>query len=658
MKYIVSLCLLCCLTLTAYSQLVIRIDEDQEYLKILEKRLSESKTDSAKAMTAFRLSYMYKKYRNMDLAKQRLEQGIQYAKGNNLLEGIASYNEALFGIGLEEMTKIENNLHRSDSLLRNIQDPEAKKTLSGLWIMRGVLNQLSGNEKAGLESYINHALPYAKESKDKFSIANANKFVATSLLNATERVRGNEYLKNALELFKEAPSESEITKLEGILEVTILLAENNLYLNDLHSSKAYLDAAYAVLKDYPESNVFLFYYFPEGVYFEKLGKYQQAINSFDKAIAFQGSGPENFYINRSKFAKFNLLRKIGRNAEAIDVMKDLLKSATLLPGDRNSYANLLAETYANTGNMKEAYEWSQKYITVNDSLHAADYKRDMLDMENKYQSAEKAKQISQLQAEKQAAELVQKNQRLWVLLLAVGAAVFLLAFLYLNNILKNQKRENEFKFKELEQQRELQVTKAFLEGEDKERQRIAQDLHDGLGGALSGIKMKLSAVQNNFQEPEIDSSVDQLDRSIIELRRIAHNMMPSNLLRSGLEVALRDLCSALSNNSTEIELQTEGLDPNLNQHYQVNIYRIIQELLSNALRHADANHILVQCIQNDEQILITVEDNGKGFDLSRAKASNGLGLNNIQNRVDIMKGSLDYDVMPAEGTIVNIELSV
>src|SRR5690606_20844427 len=195
---------------------------------------------------------------------------------------------------------------------------------------------------------------------------------------------------------------------------------------------------------------------------------------------------------------FNLLRKIGRNAEAIDVMKDLLKSATLLPGDRNSYANLLAETYANTGNMKEAYEWSQKYITVNDSLHAADYKRDMLDMENKYQSAEKAKQISQLQAEKQAAELVQKNQRLWVLLLAVGAAVFLLAFLYLNNILENQKRENEFKFKELEQQRELQVTKAFLEGEDKERQRIAQDLHDGLGGALSGIKMKLSAVQNNF----------------------------------------------------------------------------------------------------------------------------------------------------------------
>jgi len=150
MKYIISLCLLCCLTLSAFSQLVIRIDEDHEYLKTLEKRLLDANTDSAKAMTAFRLSYMYKKYRNMDLAKQRLEQGVKYAQGNNLLEGIASYNEALYGIGLEDMSKIESKLNRSDSLLKDIQDPEAKKTLSGLWIMRGVLSQLKGNEKGCL----------------------------------------------------------------------------------------------------------------------------------------------------------------------------------------------------------------------------------------------------------------------------------------------------------------------------------------------------------------------------------------------------------------------------------------------------------------------------------------------------------------------------
>ncbi|GGE12039.1 tetratricopeptide repeat-containing sensor histidine kinase [Sphingobacterium cellulitidis] len=658
MKYLFLLCCLLCWGLQGHAQLSIKIYEDKDYLQTLEKRLKEAKTDSAKAMNAFRLSYFYKKYRNMELSKQRLEEGLRYSNGNNLLLGSGKYYQAYYDLGLADIAKIDSQLIVADSLLKTVNSEESKKIQSGLWLIRGTIKQLQGNEKGGMDAYINHALPLAKESKDKFSEGNASKFVGISLLNASEREKANEYLKDALLLFKEAPSESEVAKLEGVMEVTIILAENNLYLNNLKESKTYLDEAYSVLKNYPESNVLLFYYYPEGVYYEKTGDYESAIRSFDKAIAFQGGVTENFYINRAKFAKFETLRKTGRYNEAIVVMQDLLKSTILLPSDRNSYANLLANTYAKTGNMKAAFEWSQRYISVSDSLHAADYKKDMLDMENKYQSVEKEKQINQLQAEKQAAELVQKNQRLWVLLMSVGAAVFLLGFLYLNNILKNQKIANEFKFKELEQQRELQVTKAFLEGEDKERQRIAQDLHDGLGGALSGIKMKLSGIQTQYQETEIDQTVDQLDKSIVELRRIAHNMMPTNLLRSGLNVALKDLCTALSNPNVEIELKTEWLDTALNQHYQVNIYRVIQELLSNALKHANANHILVQCIQNEDQILITVEDNGRGFDLSRAQASKGMGLSNIQNRVDLMRGALDYDVMPGEGTIVNIELSV
>ena len=658
MKYILLICCLVCLGIQSYAQLVVRIDEDKDYIQLLEKRLKESKNDSAKAINALRLSYFYKKYQKMDLSKQRLDQGVALAKGDRMMEGIAKYFEAYSVLGTEDLAATDSRLISSDSLLKDIHDPEAKKYQSGAWIIRGLIKQLQGNEKEGMKAYINYALPLAIESKDKFSEGNANKFVAISLLNANERLKANEYLKRALQLFQEAPSESDLTKLEGILEVNIILAENNLHLNELNVARKHLEASYDVLKNYPNSNVFLFYYYPEGVFYEKMGKYQDAIHSFDKAIAFQSGRTENFYINRAKFAKFTTLKKIGRNNDAIAVMQDLLKSSTLLPNDRNNYSNLLAQTYAKVGNMREAYNWSQKYIQVSDSLHSAGFKKDLLDLENKYRSAEKEKQITQLRAEKQAAELTQKNQRLWVWLLAVGAAVFLLAFLYLNNILKNQRRTNEFRLKEMDQERELQVTKAFLEGEDKERQRIAQDLHDGLGGALSGIKMKLSGVQTNFQSAEIENSVEQLDRSIVELRRIAHNMLPSNLLRSGLEVALKDLCTALSNHHTQIELQTDGLSQNLNQHYQVNIYRIVQELLSNALRHAEANHILVQVIQNEEQVLITVEDNGKGFDLDHAKASNGMGMSNIRNRVNMMKGNLDYDVMPGEGTIVNIELAV
>lgn len=658
MKFLTLLCCLLCFGINGYAQLAVKLGEDHAYIQKLEQKFNEGNTDSIKAMTAFRLANFYKKYGKMDLAKQRLQQGMILAKGNNFLEGASKYFEGYLDLGVVDFPTIEAKINLGDSLLKTVNHFESKKAQSGIWLIRGIIQQLSGNEKGGLDAYINHALPLAIESKDKFTEGNANKFVAISLINAKERKRANGYLKKALQLFKDAPSESEVTKLEGILETTLILAENNIYLEDYPESKMYLDAAYAVLRDYPKSNVFLFYYFPEGVYYEKIGDYEKAINSFNKAIVFQGGIQENFYINRAKFAKFHTLRLMGRNNEAIDVMQDLLKSTILLPADRNSYSNLLAEAYADVGNMQAAYEWSQKYIAISDSLHAAGYKKDMLDMETKYQTAEKEQKINQLQAENKAAELVQKNQKLWVWLLAVGAAVFLLAILYLNNILKNQKRANAFKFKEMEQQQELQVTKAFLEGEDRERQRIAQDLHDGLGGALSGIKMKLSRVQAQMESLDIDNSVEQLDRSIVELRRIAHNMMPTNLLRNGLAVALKDLCTSLSNHKTRIELQTDGLDQRLNQHYQVNIYRIIQELLGNALKHADADHILVQCLQNENQILITVEDNGRGFDLKLAQKSNGMGLGNIKNRVNLMRGTLDYDVMPGEGTIVNIELAV
>src|SRR5690606_27295976 len=112
--------------------------------------------------------------------------------------------------------------------------------------------------------------------------------------------------------------------------------------------------------------------------------------------------------------------KLGEYHKAIEVMKDLLKSNIIFPADRNSYYNLLAQTYAQVGNMAAAYEWSQKYIAINDSLQATNYKADILELEKKYQTAEKERKIAQLQAEKEQTRLTQKNQRLLNWLLGVG----------------------------------------------------------------------------------------------------------------------------------------------------------------------------------------------------------------------------------------------
>ncbi len=132
-------------------------------------------------------------------------------------------------------------------------------------------------------------------------------------------------------------------------------------------------------------------------------------------------------------------------------------------------------------------------------------------------------------------------------------------------------------------------------------------------GALAGIKIKLSGQEKKERTPQLNEVILQLENSINELRRIARNMMPENLQKAGLEIALRDLCESLLSDETHIEFHAFGLQPAIPLNVQVNIYRIIQELLSNAVRHAHASKIIVQCSQNDDIFFITVEDNGRGF---------------------------------------------
>ena len=202
------------------------------------------------------------------------------------------------------------------------------------------------------------------------------------------------------------------------------------------------------------------------------------------------------------------------------------------------------------------------------------------------------------------------------------------------------------------------MAQAMLEGEERERERVARDLHDGLGGALSGIKLKLSGQQKKESIPVIDHVILQLEDSINELRNISRNLMPEALLRSGLEVALHDLCISMKREDMLIEFQSAGIHKGNPLSSQVNIYRIIQELLSNAIQHSGADKILLQSIQEEKRFYITIEDNGCGFDSDNIQNAKGLGWSNIQNRVNYMKGKMDVDSIIHQGTTINIELNI
>ena len=158
------------------------------------------------------------------------------------------------------------------------------------------------------------------------------------------------------------------------------------------------------------------------------------------------------------------------------------------------------------------------------------------------------------------------------------------------------------------------------------------------------------------QEFSLQQLSDQLDASIRELRWISRNMMPESLLTLGLQDALKDLCSSVMSPQLRLVYNAYNIDPALPLSTQTMVYRMVQEIITNAVKHANATTIMLQCSQEEGSFFITVEDNGKGFDTSNHR-SEGMGLKNIRNRVDYFHGNLHIESSP-EGTIINIELHV
>ena len=194
---------------------------------------------------------------------------------------------------------------------------------------------------------------------------------------------------------------------------------------------------------------------------------------------------------------------------------------------------------------------------------------------------------------------------------------------------------------------------------------MAKDLHDGLGGMLSGIKYSFNTVKGNLimtdnNAQAFERSMDMLDSSIQEMRRVAHNMMPEALVRFGLDIALKDFCNDIQQSGAlQICYQSNGFQNiMIDRTISITIYRIVQELINNTMKHAVAKNAIVQITKSGSQLSVTVEDDGKGFDKIEIMNPIGMGWNNIKNRVKFLKGRLDVDSQIRKGTSVHIEINI
>lgn len=217
---------------------------------------------------------------------------------------------------------------------------------------------------------------------------------------------------------------------------------------------------------------------------------------------------------------------------------------------------------------------------------------------------------------------------------------------------------NRQKISALENTLHTETLHAMLSGQEAERQRVSKDLHDGLGGLLASIKYKIEALLSALPRKEAASDVIQLiDEACDEVRNITFNLQPYSIEKFGLPIAIGDIVNKLNSNSpVKIEYQQLLLTELPGGEFATHTFRIVQELVTNALKHADAQHILVQLSTVGKELAVLVEDDGKGFDL--ASKPEGNGLKNIHSRVNYLKGSIEWQSKPGDGTSVLIHLPI
>lgn len=393
----------------------------------------------------------------------------------------------------------------------------------------------------------------------------------------------------------------------------------------------------------------------------------QNLNRLDTAVefythAYQLAGQNNSEINtiepllQTGYIKMLQGKYAAAEADIKRALQVAIKDSSLVH-QKEAYETLSA-ICSKTGRYKEAFDALVAFNTAKDSLAGTEKINFTKELEAKYETEKKDSRLQY-----QEAALQQERYRNFTLTGSAAGAVLLLLLL-LAYYRQRQKLQVK-RIAELETEKKLTATESVLKGEEKERTRLAKDLHDGLSGMLSGVKFSLQHMQGNLvltpeNQQHFERSMDMLDNSIKEMRRVAQNMMPESLIRYGLDKALHDFATEINKTGImHMVYESMGMEhAKLAQTPAIAIYRIIQELVNNILKHAAATEVLVQLLHQEDKLIINVDDNGRGFDTSTLDTTPGMGWGNIRSRVDYLKGRLDVQSAPGKGTAVSIELNL
>jgi two-component system, NarL family, sensor kinase len=387
---------------------------------------------------------------------------------------------------------------------------------------------------------------------------------------------------------------------------------------------------------------------------QKKGKLQEALQSFLKAQPLREQVGDPFFIVSDQAELSQLYSRLGNTKEGIATALKALEIAR-----RNNISaklpmiyTALASNYEVAKDFEKAALMYKQISDLKDSMYADASPKALAEMRTRYET-EKQERIIQQQQNK----IARQN----FIFLGIAGLVLMIGLLAYSQYKRYKLRKEAQLQAEIMKQQEM-ATKAVIEAEEEERQRIARDLHDSIGQMMSAAKMNLSAFEseatfnNEEQRLSFEKIIRLVDDSCKEVRHVSHNMMPNALLKSSLASAIRDFIDKMDKKTLEIHLYTEGLDARLDSNIETVFYRVIQECVNNVIKHSGATTLDISLIRENDGISATVEDNGKGFDTTDKEKFEGIGLKNIITRVEYLKGTAEFDSAPGRGTAISLHV--
>lgn len=393
-----------------------------------------------------------------------------------------------------------------------------------------------------------------------------------------------------------------------------------------------------------------------GTAFEKQGKLDEALRSFLEAQPIRQKIGDPYFIVSDLAELSNLYAKMGKTTEGIQSGEEALRIAKTnkISAKLPMIYTALATNYEAAKEYNKAIDAYKKINALQDSMYADANPKALAEMQTLYETEKKVRLIEQ-----------KDNKIRFQNFLFIGiAGLVLLSGLLLHSQYKKYRFKKEAQLQAQLLQQQEQAAKAVIEAEENERQRIAKDLHDGVGQMMSAAKMNLSAFESAIQFTDtaqkisFSKAIELVDESCKEVRTVSHTMMPNVLLKNGLAAAIQDFTDKLDKNSLRVHLYTEGLEQRLDSNIEIVLYRVIQECVNNVIKHARASTLDISVIKDKDGIDATIEDNGKGFDATDKEKFEGIGLKNIITRIEYLKGTVDFDTAPGRGTVVALHVPV